>query len=112
MKTPQDITPNYRKAVSIKSGPWDQQISDLDNFFKVAALPGILRLNGCSQIIDVPLFVQSHLSILKGQNGNDRYLPYMDRLSLLKTLIEGENVNIKVESETVLSSKDEVMTLI
>lgn len=105
MKTPQDITPNYRKAVFIKTGPWDQQIVALEQFFKEAKLPNTLSLDKCSQITDIRLFVRSHLSILRGQNGNERYLPYMDRLYLLKGRIEDEKVNIEVKNDAVLCQK-------
>lgn len=82
---------NYRApipSVPVFSKSWDKNITDLEQFFATATLPGTpIRLDRCSIITDVSLFINSHLSILKGQNGNKRYSPYLDRLTTLKTLL-------------------------
>jgi hypothetical protein len=66
--------------------PWDQNIDELEKFFSGIELPtGPLRLDKCSQITNIELFIKSHLDIVKAQNGNKRYLPYLDRLNELKS---------------------------
>jgi hypothetical protein len=87
VKTLIDIRSNYQVPGPNKSGPWDQQIEELDNFFNATKFPDSIQLDKCSVIVDVPLFVKSHLSILKGQNGNQRYKPYLDRLIQLMTIL-------------------------
>lgn len=68
----------------VKPGIWSNEIEELESFFKVAKLPGAIKLNQCSTITDVSLFIESHLSIVKAQNGNTRYVPYLERLRELK----------------------------
>jgi hypothetical protein len=71
---------------TIKSGPWSNEIDELEKCFQV--LPaGLVRLNQYELITDPSLFVKSHLDIVKGQNGNDRYKPYLDRLKELKRIL-------------------------
>jgi len=71
-----------------KSDPWDKEIAELEQFFKTIKLPtDPIRLDSGSQITNVELFIKSHLDIAKAQNGNSRYLPYMDRLNEVKILL-------------------------
>ena len=70
----------------IKEGIWEQDIKELELFFKVIP-SGPIRLSECELITDPVLFIKSHLEIVKGQNGNTRYLPYMERLMKLKTIL-------------------------
>lgn len=76
----------------IKPGIWSNEITELEQFFKVAKLPDTIKLNECSTIIDVSLFIDSHLSIVKAQNGKLRYKPYLDRLNELKAILK-HNLN-------------------
>jgi hypothetical protein len=87
MKTLIDIRTNYHVPAPSKRGPWDQQIEELEQFFTSAKLPDTIMLDKCSRITDIPLFVKSHLSILRAQNGNTRYIPYMNRLNRFRSLI-------------------------
>ena len=71
--------------VAIKQGPWSNEIAELESFFKSVILPdNPIRLNQCSMIVDVRLFLATHLSIVKAQNGNLRYLTYLNRLREFK----------------------------
>ena len=71
-----------------KSDPWDQEIAELEQFFKTIKLPtDPIRLDKCSTITDMSLFIESHLNICKAQNGNKRYIPYMDGLNEVKILL-------------------------
>jgi hypothetical protein len=76
-----------------KSGPWDRDIAELERFFKIIKLPSEpIRLYQGTMITDVLLFKDSHLSIVKAQNGNMRYEPYLNRLQELKQYIKN-NLN-------------------
>ena len=86
-KTLSDIGISRKEVTTlqkVKSGPWSNEITELETFFSSAKLPGTIKLNQCSTITDVPLFMESHLSIVKAQNGNTRYVPYLERLRELK----------------------------
>ena len=72
----------------LKPGPWDQDIKEFEQFFKVVKLPTEpIRIDKCSQITNFELFIKSHLGIVKGQNGNNRYRPYLNRLIELKRIL-------------------------
>ena len=63
-------------------------VVELENFFKSKELPSEpVRLDSCSLITDVSLFVETHISIVKAHNGIDRYMPYYERLKLLKSIM-------------------------
>lgn len=82
LKLPPLIKPDNKK------GLWDQDIADLEQFFKrIKSSSETIRLNHCSIINDTSLFIESHLSIVKAQNGNTRYECYLDRLKELRRLL-------------------------
>ncbi len=71
---------------------WD--IYGLDDFFKSAIIPsGSLKLDQCTKIHDIPLFIDSHLEIVKAQNGKGTYYPYYQRLIQLKEIIKRNSVD-------------------
>ena len=71
-----------------KPGIWSDDITDLEQFFKVVKLPvEPIRIDKCSQITNIELFIKSHMNIVKGQNGNMRYKPYLERLNEVKFLL-------------------------
>jgi hypothetical protein len=61
--------------VSENKESWCTQISELETYFSELKVIGPVRLNKCSIITNVPLFVESHLSIIKANNGNKTFLP-------------------------------------
>ena len=71
----------------VKPGIWSNEITELDQFFSMVKLPGTLKLNACSTITDINLFIKSHMDIVRGQNGKTRYKPYLDRLIYLRSLL-------------------------
>jgi hypothetical protein len=80
--------PKVEKIVEVKPGPWSNEIAELESFFNSVQLPSDpIRLDKCSQVTDIRLFIKSHLSIVKGQNGNERYRPYLDRLNEIRDMI-------------------------
>jgi len=79
---------DFRKAEKPKPGNFLPEIEDLEQFFKAVPLPAQpVKLNQCSTITDISLFVESHLSIVKAQSGNKCYRPYMERLMALKAIL-------------------------
>lgn len=79
---------HFRKAGKQKPESWDQDIVELEKYFKLIKLtPASVNLNQCTKITDIPLFIESHLSIMKAQAGNLRYKPYLDRLNELNAVL-------------------------
>jgi VirE N-terminal domain/Primase C terminal 2 (PriCT-2) len=83
-----EVTTLPKVEKTVKPGIWSSEITELEQFFKTVKLPsGSIQLDSCSKITDLPLFVESHLSVLKAQNGNMRYKPYLDRLKEVKRIM-------------------------
>jgi hypothetical protein len=81
---PLEIVPGWEKYPS-----WN--ITELEDFFKTHAMHNrLVRLNPCTTIIDVPKFIESHLSIIRAHNGEERFQPYYDRLQELKEYMARE----------------------
>lgn len=71
---------------------WLSEIIKLENFFNSVQLPTeLINLNPFSTISNIPLFIESHLCIVKAQNGIRAYLPYLDRLKKLKKALTSIN---------------------
>ncbi|MGA1976613.1 MAG: DUF6371 domain-containing protein [Bacteroidales bacterium] len=101
-KQPQDVKPSlevksiadielvngFRKVWKIKPKNWGQDIAELERFFQGVKLPiEPIKLDNYRTISDVSLFINSHLSIVKAQNGKTCYRPYMERLNELKAVL-------------------------
>ncbi len=79
----------------IKESPkpenWEQDITELENYFESIAIPpGPLMLNQCGIIINIPLFIESHIATLKANNGKLTFAPFLSRLQTLKTILQNE----------------------
>jgi len=71
---------------------WNSEILELETFFNSAMLPAQpVRLNTCSTITNVSLFISSHLATVNLNNGNSTYLPYLNRLQELKQILTKNN---------------------
>lgn len=71
---------NEKKQV-IHLENWDSDIAELEEFFQnLRATRGDIVLDSCSRIIDFEKFVESHLAVLRTNNGNRKFLPFLDRL--------------------------------
>lgn len=68
-------------------GPWSKEINELVDFFKDLQVPERLQLDSVTTIFDISLFLKTHFSICKRQNGNERYIPYLDRLRSVKDIL-------------------------
>jgi len=68
---------------------WNSEIFELETFFNSAMLPTQpVKLNYCSTITNVALFIESHFATVKFNNGNLTYLPYLNRLQELKIMLK------------------------
>lgn len=73
---------------------WNVEISELEAYFATVEIPAQpVRLNECTLITNVPLFIESHLSTVKANNGRNVYLPYLNRLQTLKQIINLKNIS-------------------
>jgi hypothetical protein len=75
---------------TIKEQPtnWSDEIAELENYFRIIKLPTEpFKLNNGSTINNCQLFIESHLAIVKANNGERTFLPYLNRLRELKEVI-------------------------
>ncbi len=67
---------------------WNELIKEVEDFFaKVKEDASQVRISECELVVDVKKFTEAHLSIVKNQNGNARFVPYMKRLLTLKQVM-------------------------
>lgn len=79
---------SIRKTEQPISGSWNQEIIELENYFERIALPTqTIILNKCLPITNCSKFIQSNISIVKANNGNQTFLPYLKRLQELKHIL-------------------------
>lgn len=72
----------------IQSENWEQDITELENYFSVITLPSQpVKLNSYSIVSDIPLFVESRFATVKTNNGKRTFLPYLNRLQELKQVL-------------------------
>ena len=70
---------------------WD--IEQLQIFFdNMIIVDSPVRLNQCSVITDLPLFIHSHMDIIRANNGIETYAPYHQRLLLLKEILSPKSI--------------------
>jgi len=76
-------TPDHAKPES-----WEQDIPELENYFTGITLPTQpIRLNQCSTVTNVQLFIDSHFATAKAHTGKETFLPYLNRLQELKQVL-------------------------
>jgi len=82
----------YSKPEQPKPESWEQDITELENYFSVITLPTQpLKLNRCSTITNCSLFIESHFATVKANNGKRTFLPYLNRLQELKQILTKNN---------------------
>ena len=65
---------------------WD--IEQMNNFFDNTAMIDLpVRLDQCSVITNLPLFIQSHMDIIRANNGIETFVPYHQRLLRLQEIL-------------------------
>jgi hypothetical protein len=62
----------------------------LEKELKAMTFPEKVRISKCELITNVPQMIAGHLKMLKGNPGNRLYLPYYDRLLLLRFAVDTE----------------------
>jgi len=78
----------FSKPEQTKSESWEQDITELENYFSGIALPTQpVKLNRCSTITNCTLFIESHFATVKANNGNRTFLSYLNRLQELKKVL-------------------------
>ena len=95
IKFSETIEPNYifRENATSKAESWDNDIKELEQFFSKTPLPEHpIKFDRCTTIINLSKFIDSHLDIVRAQNGKPTYRPYLDRLLIFKELIKN-NLN-------------------
>ena len=64
---------------------WSDDIAELEKYFSSIKLPTEpIKINECSIVNDCLLFIDSHLTVVKANNGKRLFLPYLNRLQNLK----------------------------
>jgi len=67
---------------------WQQEITDLEAYFAgTQLLSHTARLSLHETITNLPEFIKSHLATVKANNGNQTFLPYLNRLIQLKDIL-------------------------
>ena len=83
----------FSKPEQPKPESWEQDITELENYFTSIELPTQpVKLNRCSTITDCSLFIESHFATVKANNGKRTFLPYLNRLQELKQVLT-TNIN-------------------
>jgi hypothetical protein len=68
---------------------WEQDITELENHFSRITPPKhAIKLNQCGTINDCSKFIENHIDTVKANNGNQTYLPYLQRLQQLKKTLQ------------------------
>lgn len=79
---------------TIKSN-WDVEIAELERYFAAVKLPNQpIKLDQCSIITDITLFIDSHICTLKANNGKSIYLPHLNRLQTLKQQLQSNLLKV------------------
>ena len=78
----------FNKPEQPKPENWEQDITDLENYFAgIAISTQPIKLNKCSTITNCSLFIESHFATVKANNGKRTFLPYLNRLQELKQVL-------------------------
>lgn len=73
------------KPETLKPENWDQEIAELELFFKTAIIPTKpLKMNPWETITDISQFIDCHFAVVNANNGNKTFLPDLNRLKELK----------------------------
>jgi len=87
VKSMVDKTNCYYNAKKEKAD-WSNNIEVLEDYFNNINTPKQpIKLNKCTIINDVSLFVASHLTTVRASNGKATFLPYLNRLQELKLVL-------------------------
>jgi hypothetical protein len=65
-------------------------LARLEKELKAMTFPEQVRISKCELITNVPQMIAGHLKMLKGNPGNRLFMPYYDRLLLLRFAVDTE----------------------
>ena len=69
---------------------WSEQIAEIEAFFSSVKLPKEpIKLCEGTTILDCKRFVENHIGNIKANEGKIRFKPYLDRLLILKSILNG-----------------------
>jgi hypothetical protein len=78
----------FSRSGQLSFDNWEVDISELENFFKGTTIPNQpIKLNQCSEITDVSLFIESHFATVKANKDKRAFLPYLNRLQILRQIL-------------------------
>jgi len=78
----------FSKPEQPKPESWEQDITELENYFTGITLPTQpVKLNRCSTITNCSLFIESNFAKVKANNGKPIFLPHLHRLQELKQVL-------------------------
>jgi len=90
-----EFVPNIRKPKE----NWNNEICDLETYFSTVKLQTKpIQFNSYTKIIDVRLFVESHLSTLRANNGISIIKPHLTRLQELRRILDIDSFTNKYET--------------
>ena len=68
---------------------WSNELKELEQYFKGITLPGEpIQLDKSTKVVDIRLFLNSHILTAKRNNGSRHFKPHLDRLRQLKQAIK------------------------
>ena len=77
------------KSIRQELENWDEEISELENYFNQMELPELpVKLNEYTTIENCAGLIENHLIVLKANNGNKTYKIYLERLHALKNVLK------------------------
>ena len=65
-------------------------LARLEKELKAMTFPEQVRISKCELITNVPQMIDGHIKILKGNPGNKLFMPYYDRLLMLRFAVDTE----------------------
>jgi hypothetical protein len=77
-----------RSLLNFIPGSWTKEIEGIDRFFQTKKIPpGLILIDGIHPVSDPAKYVKTEMEIIKAQNGNPTFRPYLDRLIKLSEII-------------------------
>lgn len=70
-----------------KREDWGPELDAIEAYFQAMDLPETMRMKQWVTIIDVSKFIRAHLEICRANNGNNVFLPYLNRLRKLRRVL-------------------------
>ena len=65
-------------------------LARLEKELMAMTFPEQVRISKCELITNVPQMIAGHLKVLKGNPGNKLFMPYYDRLLMLRFAVDTE----------------------